>query len=576
MTKQGVADVLGCLLNQGVGTKEDTRHFVGLSHEILLRSLINYFNAHRHFLGYCHIETCQALNDKGVDVFLKASECKFGFQIKSHFDVQQDDFAANVKRQFAEALTLGLDHFYILICSALIKEGKKDLGMKVAHLQNDLRLFKGVQFETYGPLNTIVYFKNAIIVSREELLERGAINDKALHEYEKGYEHLPEIDDEAIRIAKKELEFFGSYWIDSDAGQQAFYALQRLIEKKQAEQFHSQFLPTLSPEIQELRTSRVDSIRSLLQSCRECKSSDDRSEYKLSQRLDPVPETMIPYTSLPNLLRIKESLEDYLEVHRTMDPEQGATSSNGFRTGEFEGTKHEVQMPPPWPESLHRMLSLKWTLAVILLLVAGVALYLAISATAVQTKVLTENTRPTPEVIVPIENTKEENLILRRGLNTEKWAGITDHRMKAYLDAINILHGCMYDLRVSSDKEHKDINRLFENGNSPERMKDLVEHDKWIRETVNKLRNMRVQGGFDDPTQDDPRLAASITETIDECLRISSESLNIANRIHVPNDKNVQPEVKSLDNVRQNNHNKLGSQMIELARIANDIPDPKK
>ena len=51
---------------------------------------------------------------------------------------------------------------------------------------------------------------------------------------------------------------------------------------------------------------------------RNCKSWDDRSEYKLPSWLDQVPEEMIPYTSLPNLLRITDSLKGYLDVHRKM------------------------------------------------------------------------------------------------------------------------------------------------------------------------------------------------------------------------------------------------------------------
>lgn len=322
MSRQGIEGILGCLLNRGTGTEEDTRFFIGVPHDELVRRLIDYLNAHRHFLGYCQIEPCQALNDKGVDIFLRSSGCTVGFQIKSHFDVQEDDFASNVKRQFAEALSYGLDLYYILICSALVKDGKKDYRMKVAHLQNEVRLFKGVRSETYGPLNTVVYFQGTIRVSRDELLARKAITVDALHDYERGYEHLPEVDDEEVRLAERKLDRFGDDWLESEEGEKSFRDLQDLIEKKQAEQFESKFLPTLPPEIRDRRAALVDAIRSLLRSCRECRSWYERSEDKLPQWLDHVPESMIPYTSLPNLLRIKESLGDYLQVHREMDAEQ--------------------------------------------------------------------------------------------------------------------------------------------------------------------------------------------------------------------------------------------------------------
>jgi len=323
MSRQGIEDILGCLLNRGTGTEDDTRFFIGVSHDELVRRLIEYLNAHRHFLGYCQIEPCQALNDKGVDVILRSSDCAVGFQIKSHFDVQEANFASNVKRQFAEALSYGLDLYYILICSALVKAGKKDYRMKVAHLQNELRLFKGVRSETYGPLNTVVYFKGMIRVSRDELLARKAISDDALHDYERGYEHLPEVDDEEIRLAEQRLDGFGEDWLESEEGEKAFEELQGLIERKQAEQFVSKFLPTLSQEVRDRRAVLVDSIRTLLRSCRECRSWDERSEDKLPQWIDHVPEAMIPFTSLPNLLRVKESLEDYWEVHKRMDAEGG-------------------------------------------------------------------------------------------------------------------------------------------------------------------------------------------------------------------------------------------------------------
>jgi hypothetical protein len=248
MSRQGIEGILGCLLDRGTGTEQDTHFFIGVSHDELVRRLIDYLNAHRHYLGYCQIEPCQALNDKGVDVFLRSSGCTVGFQIKSHFDVQEDDFASNVKRQFAEALSYGLDLYYILICSALVKEGKKDYRMKVAHLQNELRLFKAVRSETYGPLNTVVYFKGTIRVSREELLARKAIADDALHDYERGYEHLPEVDDKEVRLAKQRLDSFGSYWFELEQGDEAFRDLQDLIERKQAEQFESMFLPTFPSE----------------------------------------------------------------------------------------------------------------------------------------------------------------------------------------------------------------------------------------------------------------------------------------------------------------------------------------
>jgi hypothetical protein len=76
--------------------------------------------------------------------------------------------------------------------------------------------------------------------------------------------------------------------------------------------------------------------------CRKCKSWGERSEYKLPQWLEHVDESMIPYTSLPNLLKIKDSMEQYLEVHRendegrerTVRSEGSETSHVGWREGD--------------------------------------------------------------------------------------------------------------------------------------------------------------------------------------------------------------------------------------------------
>lgn len=343
MSKEGIVSVLGCLLNRGLGAEADTRAFADIKHDALVSTLVNYLNAHRHYLGYCHIEVAQALNDKGVDVMFSAEKCRIGFQVKSHFDVTEDSFAANVKRQFAEALSYKLDHYYILICSAMIKKGRHDYKQRVAHLLNEIRLFQGVNFEAFGPLTTIQYFRSPVIVTRDELLKRKAITDDCLYEFEKGYEHLPEVDSAEIRAAQKHLdEEYGDEWWDHDGGEEAWHELQRLLARAEAEQFTTQFLPTLPLEVQRKRTDLITSIQALLELCRNCKSWGDRSEYKLPQWLDHIEESMIPYTSLPNLLKIKDSIEQYLEVHREMDEgrvrtvqDRGSEASHvGWREGD--------------------------------------------------------------------------------------------------------------------------------------------------------------------------------------------------------------------------------------------------
>jgi hypothetical protein len=199
MTTPGILLVLRCLLDRGAHSKEETRFFQDVRHDALVSTLVNYLNKHRHFLGYCHIEPHQALNDKGVDVIVTGAHSKIGFQVKSHFDVAEKDFAAKVKRQFAESLSHALNHYFILVCAPLLTDRGEDYEAKVIHLLNELSLFQNVSFETYGPCTTVGVFKNVPTVSREELLLQGAITDDCLYEHEKGYEHLPEIDDDEVR-----------------------------------------------------------------------------------------------------------------------------------------------------------------------------------------------------------------------------------------------------------------------------------------------------------------------------------------------------------------------------------------
>ena len=151
-------------------------------------------------------------------------------------------------------------------------------------------------------------------------------------EYEKGYEHLPELDDQEIRDAQAHFDSFGDEWFDLPDGQVAFDRLNEVLKRKAAEQFTSRFLPTLPPDVKQRRLELVLTAQALLAACRECKSWRDRSEYKLPQWLDNVDEDMIPYTTLPNLLRIAHSLKQYLAVHKEMDAEIGQKGSEPTST----------------------------------------------------------------------------------------------------------------------------------------------------------------------------------------------------------------------------------------------------
>jgi hypothetical protein len=325
MTAKQLLKVLFGLLNRGTARAEDSSLFENMPHDELVEKFAAYLNTHRHYLGYCQIEQSHALNDKGVDILLTAEAGKVGFQLKSHFDVGEKAFAANVKRQWAESHSHGLDHYFILICSPLA-DGGDDYSQKISHLLNELSQMKTNYHTALGPRNAVQFFRGLPPVSRNDLLFQKAIDDDCLHEHEKGYEHLPELKDADIVEVERHLDSFGEDWPDFDEGQQAFERLQKLVQAKEAEQFLTKFLPSLPPDIRRKREELVSEAQNLLSECRECKSWRAKSESKLPQWLDNVPEEMIPYTSLPNLLRIKTDLRRYLEIHRKMDTEATETA----------------------------------------------------------------------------------------------------------------------------------------------------------------------------------------------------------------------------------------------------------
>ena len=276
MEAQRLLKLLFCLLDRGTGSSNDALLFDGMSHEQLVRTFVEYLNQHRHYIGYCHIEQSHALNDRGVDIILQAQRGKIGFQIKSHFDVKQEDFAANVKRQYTESLAHGLDHYFILICCPLRKEGKVDLQQKVSHLLNELSSLKTEYHTVYGPLNTARYFMGLPTLSRDELLLRRAVDSEPLHEYEKGYEHLPELDDEEIQKAQAHFESFGEDWWDIPEGPELFDRLNDVLKRKAAQQFATCFLPTLPAEVKQRRAELISTARALLAACRECRSWEEQ------------------------------------------------------------------------------------------------------------------------------------------------------------------------------------------------------------------------------------------------------------------------------------------------------------
>jgi hypothetical protein len=309
------------LLNRGFSPDPDTKYFEGLRHDALIVDLTSYLNSHRRFLGFCRLERAQNLNDRGVDLFLLANDEKIGFQIKSEYDVSEDRFAANVKRQFAEARSHSLTDYFILICASMATHKSR-----ISHLMNEIELFKDKDFSIYSPNNLVIPFRDRPTVTRDELSLRHAITDDALYDYERGYEHLPEVMDIDIENALKLLDKFGDDWWDTEGGINAYKTLTSIVQQKQRRQFEIDFYPTLSSEIRQKRKTLIDSTVDLLKKCRACASWDDRSEYKLSSWIENIPEEMIPYTSIPNLLLINERVKEYYQIHMDADAKMANTS----------------------------------------------------------------------------------------------------------------------------------------------------------------------------------------------------------------------------------------------------------
>jgi hypothetical protein len=169
-------------------------------------------------------------------------------------------------------------------------------------------------------MNTVTVFRDPPRISREELLIRRAISDACLKEYEKGYEHLPEITDDAeITAVQQRFDEFGEDWWNVEGGIEAGRALDRIIHQKQAEQFEVIFAPTLPPEVKQKRRALIADIEDTLTKCRQSRYWGDKDEDLLQNHyLDNVPEEMIPFTSLPNLLRVHQKVDELLEYHENI------------------------------------------------------------------------------------------------------------------------------------------------------------------------------------------------------------------------------------------------------------------
>lgn len=122
------------ILNRGYSTNTDCSFFSTLNHPQLLQSFIDYVNLNKDYIGLTKIENRQSIADSGCDIFVEINgNVKIGVQIKSPGDVADANFSNKVKAQYAESSALGLDKYYILICSPMDTASERKVNYIVSH-----------------------------------------------------------------------------------------------------------------------------------------------------------------------------------------------------------------------------------------------------------------------------------------------------------------------------------------------------------------------------------------------------------------------------------------------------------
>ncbi len=112
------------------------------------------------------------------------------------------------------------------------------------------------------------------------------VNLETMLGFAKGYESLPEPNDEQIQLAANMRDLHD---VDSDE----YWTLQRVVEdrfcKKAAEQFTTEIAPLVPAELNDTRVQLATAIRELLRKCRACPTWTEKSEDKLRSGLSMSP-----------------------------------------------------------------------------------------------------------------------------------------------------------------------------------------------------------------------------------------------------------------------------------------------
>lgn len=150
-SKQETIINVSSLFNRGLSAPSQTAFFENKKHDDTVSDLQSYLAKNTFLIGAAKITTTQSLNDHGVDLIAEfPNGTKIGFQIKSHVDVQQKDFAMKVKAQLSDSKFHALDKWYLLICSPL-KDSETDYTSKIQHLINEFSGYKSNYHAVYNP-----------------------------------------------------------------------------------------------------------------------------------------------------------------------------------------------------------------------------------------------------------------------------------------------------------------------------------------------------------------------------------------------------------------------------------------
>ena len=167
MNKQEAIINLSVLFNRGLSTEAETQYFNSKNHDETVKEFQDYIQKSVHLLGNPKMSVTQALNDHGVDLLIEFPNLtKVGFQIKSHFDVTEDQFALKVKAQLTDSRFHGLDKWFLLICSPL-EDDKKDYRSKISHLINEFSGYKTTYHVVYNPQHCTNVLRQPLMTQNE-------------------------------------------------------------------------------------------------------------------------------------------------------------------------------------------------------------------------------------------------------------------------------------------------------------------------------------------------------------------------------------------------------------------------